>query len=62
MLELGLVVLLKKLHVTGDVVIDKTNNGYSGLRIHDSSSSDYISYIDLGRNQNGYKVSHKKWG
>jgi hypothetical protein len=52
----------QKLHVTGDVVIDKTNNGYSGLRIHDSSSGDYISYIDLGRNQNGTRLAIRNGG
>jgi hypothetical protein len=47
----------QKLHVTGDVVIDKTNNGYSGLRIHDDSGDDYNSYIDLGRNQSGTRLT-----
>jgi hypothetical protein len=52
----------QKLHVTGDVVIDKTNNGYSGLRIHDDSGGDYNSYIDLGRNQSGTRLTIRNSG
>jgi hypothetical protein len=52
----------QKLHVTGDVVIDKTNNGYSGLRIHDDSGGDYNSYIDLGRNQSGTRLTIRNGG
>jgi hypothetical protein len=46
----------------GDLVIDQTNNGYSGLRIHDDSGADYNSYIDLGRNQGGTRLSIRKGG
>ncbi len=46
----------------GDLVIDQTNNGYSGLRIHDDSGGDYNSYIDLGRNQGGTRLSIRRGG
>ena len=48
--------------VGGDLIIDQTNNGYSGLRIHDDSGGDYNSYIDLGRNQGGTRLSIRKGG
>jgi len=46
----------QKLHIIGDTVIDKTNNGYSGLRIHDDSGGDYNSYLDMGRNQSNTRL------
>ena len=38
------------------LVVDKTNNGYSGTKIHDDSGGDYNSYIDMGRNQGGTRL------
>jgi len=53
-----------KLHIiSGEgLIIDKTNNGYSGTRIHDDGSGDYNSYIDLGRNQSGTRLTIRKGG
>lgn len=59
---IGVTAPTQKLHVTGDAVIDKTNNGYSGLRIHDDSSDDYNSYIDLGRDSGATRLWVRRGG
>ena len=44
------------------LIIDKTNNGYSGTRIHDDSADDYNSYIDLGRDQGATRLTIRRGG
>jgi hypothetical protein len=52
-----------KAHIAGGgLIVDKTNNGYSGARFHDDSGGDYNSYIDLGRNQGGTRLTIRRGG
>jgi hypothetical protein len=46
----------------GDLIIDQSNNGYSGTRIHDDTGGDYNTFIDLGRNQGGTRLSIRAGG
>ena len=46
----------------GDLIVDQTNNGYSGLRIHDDSDDDYNSYLDLGRDQGATRLTIRRGG
>ena len=48
--------------MTGALIVDKTNNGYSGARFHDDSGGDYNSYIDLGRDQSGTRLTIRRGG
>ena len=52
-----------KAHIAGGgLIVDKTNNGYSGARFHDDSGGDYNSYIDLGRDQSGARLTIRRGG
>jgi len=39
----------EKLDVKGAIIADTPNNDYGGIKIHDDSSGNYHSYIDMGR-------------
>ena len=50
-----------KLDVRGDFIMDKTNNGYGGMRLWDDTTSDYNVYLDMGRDQSNTQF-HIRYG